>query len=190
MQLPPCHPPPILALPRARLTFPRPTSTHPPSQVVVELDDEVDLASVGAGSSGAAGASLAAVHFHTLLCSRAAEDTDLRVRSTNYAVQKPASAAKPQSLSPPLFRRLMQANSADAEPDSAQEPGPPPVFNVSGVEGARTFVGSGSSSPIAIAAIVRVPAVVPDTDWPPRRAWIIYEPGARMIGLCRHADRG
>jgi hypothetical protein len=79
----------------------------------------------------------------------------------------------------------MQASDAAAEPDSAPEEGPPPAFNISGVTGSRIFVNSSSSSsPIAVAATVLVPGVGPadEMDWPPRRAWIIYEPGARMIG--------
>jgi hypothetical protein len=155
---------------------------------VVELDDEVDLASVGVGSSGA---SLATVYFHTLLCSRAANGAGLGARRNE--VQQPASAADRMSLSLPPSRRLMQANSVAAEPKSARDQGPPPAFNVSGVNGARIFVG-GSSSPIAVTATVQVPgmSVVPavDVDWPPRRAWIIYEPGARMIGLQVERSRG
>jgi hypothetical protein len=123
---------------------------------------------------------VAAVHFHTLLCSRAAKGAGPGARRNE--AQHPAAAA---SRTSPTRRQLMQANPAAEESNVTLEEGPSPAFKISRVTGARIFVG-GSSSPIAITATVQVPEVVPDyfnVDWPPRRAWIIYEPGARMIGL-------
>jgi hypothetical protein len=151
----------------------------------VELDDEADA---GPAAAGPPGASRAAVHLHTLLCSPAAAGLAPTVRAQRGG--RAAPAAPPSRLPRGGAPRRLAAE--------VKEAGPAPAWNVSGADGARVFLaentGNGSAAAagppglvlLGVAAEVRAPAVNFATfaggSWPPRRVWIIYEAEARMLG--------